>query len=61
MGSKVKLEEDWPEEEGHSKHGEQHAKGCKTQGLNVGLDVYEILTLQGLALGPICQIEPWDP
>lgn len=60
MGLKV-LEEHWPEEEGHSKCGEQHAKGCKTQGLNMGLEVYRSSPLQGLALGPICRIELWVP
>lgn len=36
-------------------------KAVRHQGLNMGLKVYKSPPLQGLALGPICQIELWDP
>lgn len=64
-----KLEEDWPEEEGHSKHGEQHAKGCKTPGLEHGPKSLQKSAVTGAgtgahlpdrAVGSLKQSPGWD-
>lgn len=51
------MEKDQPEEEGRSKHREQHSKDPERLSLNVAVNAYRSLQLQGLALGTPCQIQ----